>query len=481
MQRDNLRLGAFGLVLALWWTYGLSACGEAPSDLVSPECTIAPGRLAEAKQALIRAKGESCPAPCDADYVLTELAKLPAYGRCGTITLAGNTASEGPAPGRTIASSGTSVATFLFETSGSMNGYLAQQRGMKDHVLDFIQRVRSPQAPLVDTLRLGYIGQRVTSFDGEAMDFGQTLVANKLPKNAGSTSDIADLVQQAFAKTDARSAVVFVSDMVFSPAKTVDPNAYLTKQEILIRNAVEQRLAADPDFSVALLRAESSFKGTYYCVNDKEVKLDGDRPYFMFLAGPRKLVVALVKTATKVTGGTAVSFFGVASELSFELQPADPTSKYGQYQLPQKQSSPPSLSSPEGATAGQTKGQLVVPIFVDLSPLADPQAAAEQLASDKRFEFAGLKPLTRPSPEGYTHELRIRRDGTQYTGATVIELARPTSAAVLDVYFIDTNPCTAAELGDRTYGLQQLVNGLGFAYRNFAGQPAATLTFSINK
>ncbi len=457
-----------------------STCGGESDDLVSPDCTLAPGRLAEAKQTLIRARGQACPAPCDTEYVLAELAKLPEYARCEVITLA--TATDGvDDPGSTAPITPASlVATLLFETSGSMNGYLAQQAGLKDHLLDFVQRVRSPRAALVDTLRLGYIGRRITDFDGEAMDFGASLVAGRLPTKSGSTSDIAALVRQAFAKTDRRSAVVVVSDMVFSPAKGDDPNTYLTQQEILIREAVEQRLDADPDFSVALLRTESPFRGTYYCANDGPVRLNGERPYFMLFAGPRRAVVSLVRTAQEVTGGQTVTFSGGPTALAFEIQPADGGGKFGQYQLPPKPTTPASISNPEGARAGQTKGQLTVPIHVDLSPLVDPVASAEALSSDKRFEFADLQPLPNASPGGYTHELRIRRSGTQYKGPTVVELARAAGGAELDAYYSDENPCDAAALGATTYGLRQLVDGLGFAYRSYAGQPAATLTFTVN-
>ena len=135
----------------------------------------------------------------------------------------------------------------------------------------------------------------------------------------------------------------------------------------------------------------------------------------------------------------------------------------------------PTLTRVKTATGGANANTLLVTLHADLSGLADAQAAVEGALVTGGFELVEVVPI-REAP--YTHAITLRRSGTQYPGEVTLRLPRGSSADLSGRYLSDdvADPST---FPGRTFGLQQLVEGVEGAYEPFADAPAAVLTFVI--
>ena len=275
----SVALAAAGLLLLSLLTHG---CGGSTglAKYVGEDCTTTPDNIALARKSLRNTGLSKCAevATCDDAFVMAQMA---GSAGCERVTLAGE-AADSPAglPPATRADGPTALHVF-FESSASMNAYIAQQAGLKDHLLDAVQRMQSPMGRAADSLGFYYVAERSAPYAGAAMDFVASLRPGRLPEVGAATSDIADLVATAFAKTSPTDAIVLVSDYVFSPGRGVNAAQYLSQQKIVIRDLVQRRLRDQADFSVAIVAAEGDFDGDVLRPQQRDLPLPWSAPVLL--------------------------------------------------------------------------------------------------------------------------------------------------------------------------------------------------------
>ena len=466
---------AVGLALAA----GLGqACGtDSLAALPDEDCAVTAAQLTRARQTL-RNRGDadcaSAEAPCDDAFVL---AALTAVSDCDAVVLAGATPGADLGTATSGTATGARTLHLLFESSASMNAYLAQQRGLPDHLFDGIQALRSPTTGIVEAVRPYYIGSREAAFEGDAMDFVATLTAQRIPDVGKSTSDVAGLVEAAFAKTGPADAIVLVSDFVFSPGRGVDAVQFLRKQETRIKEAIERRQARRPDFSVALVAASSDFRGTYYDRDDRTHRYDGRRPYYYLVAGPQSLVLQAAQVLARESNGETAFFPPATLTVPAALAPAKADGREGRYRIVEDAAAP-TLGDAKPANGGPNDGRLYVRLHADLSGLPSPERDLLDAENEAGYVVDDVEALPR-SRRPMTHEVILRHGGRRvYPGAVRLEVPRP-AAASLRRRYLDDDTGGPSTFEGKTFGLQQLVEGIAGAYAAYADEPLATLTFHV--
>lgn len=463
-QYRSLLLPATAIVSAL----ALPGCFGDDNASYVVDCRLDPVLLEDAKQYLISEGDVRCRSGCDEAYVLSELADR--EPECDEVLLG---PGVGVDPDTTTRAVGPTAATLLFEVSGSMSGYLAQQSGMRDHLADLVSRVRSPMDPAVDSLSVIFVGKQQQAYTGRLPAFAGSLLPGKLPSVGTSTSDIAALIDTTFAKADFTRASMLVSDLVLSPGKKEAADAYLTDQGIAVRDATEALRVRQPNAAVALVTADSDFDGKYYDCDDDSARYTGIRPYHYVIAGPQALVTTLAERTVTATGGTSVVFTGATVALPFEVQAANPNKEYGFFRVDTTNETPVLV---EAEPANRTV-QLEVVIHVDLSGVPGANTALDAATVTEGFELADHRRLpTTAAP--YTHELTLRHDGKLF--ARTVRLTLP-KGGVGDLAARSTNDCgnDPSQFPGQTFGLVDIVQGIDEAFANTRDAPAAQLSFSI--
>ena len=290
-------------------------------------------------------------------------------------------------------------------------------------------------------------------------------------------------VEAAFAKTAPATAVVLVSDFVFSPAKGVEAKEFLRKQEVRIKEAIEQRQATLPDFTVALVAADSDFDGTYYTRRapadgrEKKVQYEGQRPYYYLVAGPQAIVLQTAQVLERESRGETAFFSPTTQSLPVELVEARGDRSEGYYRIVQG-TVVPTLTDAKLANGGKYDDRLRVHLRADLSGLPSPERDLMRASGETGFEVVEIDALPR-SARPMTHEIVLEYDGRRIYPATV-ELAVPRPAvASLRSRYLDDDIAGPSTFPGKTFGLQQLVEGIAAAYATHEREPLAMLSFQI--
>lgn len=476
----SLLVGVVILILAL-----LTDCGG-PTGLaqyVAHDCTTTPEQIVSARRSLRNTGMSKCAdeATCDDAFVLAELARAT---DCPGVSLNGKIDTV------SIVSVGPTTVHLFFEASISMYPYLAQETGLKNHLRAVVRKLQSPLNPAADNRKYYYVGYRSASiYDGESeQNFIETLTEEQLGDELSDvgkySSDIADLVDSAFTKTGPADAAILVSDFVFSPpGNGNDDTQWFGKQQNAIIDLVEQRLALrNSDFSVVLIAADSDFDGLYYSPKEKGQKVKskefkGKRPYYYLVAGPRQLALGATERIESTIGKEMVFFSPETLKVPVSVvAPMSPSE--GSFRESTDTDVPTITDAKPAFRVGACEGALIVRLKADLSGLADAARAVEPATvSGGDFELVEVVPIT-PAQPPYTHYVTLRRRGTQFPGTIIVEVPRSDASNMRNRYF-------QADLGDpydfpgKTFGLQQLVEGIEGAYARYASTPAATLTFRI--
>jgi hypothetical protein len=166
------------------------------------------------------------------------------------------------------------------ENSGSMQGYIAAPE-FYDAVHAFITDIYV--AKMADTTEFYFINDKILPQGGDLDSyFAQFKLANF---NYGS-SDISKMLKMILDKNDGNTVSVLVSDCIFSPGKGVDAADYLNRERDGIKTLWADKSNKVNGMAAAVFRKSAMFKGKFFNKLNKPIKINEERPYFIWVMGP---------------------------------------------------------------------------------------------------------------------------------------------------------------------------------------------------
>ncbi len=178
------------------------------------------------------------------------------------------------------------------ENSGSMYGYMCDGSQLKDAIFDYVSDLNG----CTKTSKLYYINSDVIPFKGSLEHYIKSLSPSTFKKAGGNylNTDISELIHKIISNTNDTIVSMFVSDCILDlPA--ADSKKFLNTCRISIKNAINEGRKRIPDLGVEVLKMTSDFEGNYYYPNGAVEKIQGKRPYYIWIFGSRKVLANLNK------------------------------------------------------------------------------------------------------------------------------------------------------------------------------------------
>lgn len=197
------------------------------------------------------------------------------------------------------------------ENSASMDGYVAGITGFENAVYSYLAKIQGADLGVIpdslpqnkNVMVLNYINSKIIEQNPNIDAFIRALEPIAFKNKGGNrgTTDISQILRTIVEQTDDNDISIFVSDCIFSPgrayAREDDAKEYLTSQKVGITTTFSSKLndRDGSDFSVAVMRLTSNFRGYYYDRLDAPHPYDGIRPYYIWLMGSREHIANLLK------------------------------------------------------------------------------------------------------------------------------------------------------------------------------------------
>lgn len=175
------------------------------------------------------------------------------------------------------------------ENSGSMNGYMTNGSEFKDAAFDLITSV--DKCGVVDTTELYFINSRLIPYNKSAEDFVKNMNPATFRSYGGNlaNTDLADIIKNVVTSANNNDVSLLISDFILD----VPDGEVLELKSLVIRNAIKDRLKIQNDFSVYIMRLESSFDGRF-----NGTMIHEKRPYYMWLFGSKSVLSNILTQVT---------------------------------------------------------------------------------------------------------------------------------------------------------------------------------------
>lgn len=178
------------------------------------------------------------------------------------------------------------VVNVYLENSGSMNGYVDGGRTMfQQDVYNYLSDVDISGIP--SEMNLFFINSKIIPQNSVISNFINMLNPNSFRVAGGNTAttDMADIFKLILDKTSNDTLSIFISDCIFSPGNIASPEAYLTNQQIGIKESFAKYVAEHPNFGVMVYQLSSNFNGRYFDYRNRPHQYSGERPYYIWVMG----------------------------------------------------------------------------------------------------------------------------------------------------------------------------------------------------
>ena len=354
------------------------------------------------------------------------------------------------------------VINAYIENSGSMDGYVKGGTEFKSMVYNYLSDIKISK--ITDSLNLYYINSEVISLGtvSEEMDVLKDFIEKLDPKtfkikggNLG-TSDIADVIKSVMQKTDDHTISLLVTDGIFSPGKGKNAQQYIVNQEIGIKNSFATFLEKEKNAAVIVYQLSSQFDGIYYDKIDTKIPFIGQRPFYIWVIGKAKHLVALTRAVPES------KFNGQGVQNVFSIMPGNQQVKYavnpsiGKF----KKSKKDPQKTIESLEKDSHTGKVKFAVNVDFSGLLlDENYLLDTANYENSSKYAlEIKPSSTKNM-GYTHVLNFSSDKV-YKGTVSIKLKDKCPDWVERVN--DDDGSTPAK--GKTYGIKYQINGVFKAF-----------------
>lgn len=181
------------------------------------------------------------------------------------------------------------------ENSGSIDGYVNGGTLFKTDLYAMLTDGN------VNKVTFNYVNDKIYPQQCNARDFIMNVTPTTFKNQGGNRaySDISEVVERVLANSPKQVALL-ASDFIFSPpANAESVKAYLNIQQQDVCNSLQKKLKNDSCFSVVMLQGMSKYNGYYWNVSNVPTKYEGERPYYVMLAGKRTALAKLLHSIEK--------------------------------------------------------------------------------------------------------------------------------------------------------------------------------------
>lgn len=172
---------------------------------------------------------------------------------------------------------------FYIENSGSMYGYLGDNTAFDDVVLGLMTNINRYD----EDIDMAFVNNKIHPIDAQLDDFMDYLNPSRL-SNLGNTrsSNLADVLQTVIEQqTEDDKAAILLSDFVFSISNHQNVRSELTDQKYGITNIIHNNRLKERGLGILVMKFSAQFKGNYYSFDNKTIRLDEQRPYYLWVIG----------------------------------------------------------------------------------------------------------------------------------------------------------------------------------------------------
>jgi hypothetical protein len=185
------------------------------------------------------------------------------------------------------------IVNVYIENSGSMDGYVQGATEFETAVYSYLSDIII--SGVSDTLNLNYINSKIIEYGSDIEDFIKKLEPSTFRERGGNrgTSDIANVIDSVLSETQDNEMAILVTDGIFSPEKGKNATEYLVNQQIGIKRRMADYLKKYPNSAVIVYQLSSNFNGTYYNNVDAKIKINEQRPFYIYVIGEAKQLANL--------------------------------------------------------------------------------------------------------------------------------------------------------------------------------------------
>lgn len=364
----------------------------------------------------------------------------------------------------------------FLENSASMDGYVGGNSEFKNAVFNFLSDISLKTNDLTDSLKLYYINSSVIPHNSSLSDFIDKLSPADFKAKGGvrGTTDIHEVLSSALKTVQNQNEVaIFISDCVFSPGKGKEPKNYLAGQSAGIKLSFGEALYANKDLATIIVKLNSSFSGTYYDYENKEINLQNqNRPYYIWIIGKYDKVQTLLnKVKLKDIKGGIENYYALypsTNALEYEIIRQD---KIGNFAI--NRTNKNEIENAKVSERGNDNGTFQLAIAVNFNNLGQ----AEDFLLDGRnykmnnqdysIEVKKIEEQEKandPSLSKYSHKLLLKTQKLFNTKLD-IELQRTMPKWIEDTHSEDDKIQSGAELR-KTFGFKYMIEGVTDAYES---------------
>ncbi|MCY3997766.1 MAG: hypothetical protein OXE55_00220 [Flavobacteriaceae bacterium] len=380
----------------------------------------------------------------------------------------------------------TERVVFYIENSGSVAPYLHSiDSELKTTLLELTQIPHFRDIPksyyFIDGKSIQYIGNDLSS-----------LKRNLIPQNfQAPTSDLNETFRMVLDSVPNQISVLLTDGLYdISDKSDVDcyiekPDERLTRETVLLRSLFNQRIS-DTEFHTILLKAISSFSGSYYYATKPgvcSVRIDQNRPYYYFLFGESNILnlKSFRSYLEKMNHVKELASFKKLSDtdnkLSIELSHYRPNQTRGSYTICREE-----LNCLNGIKTDRSGQGFDFKFKADFSHFHWFNSIIESIdayeLSNSNFYISDVSSI---SESQFTHEITVSSDSKNiYDRNLEISL----SSCYLPGWIIDSSSTDETFIVDdtsTTWGLEMIMTAIGESYCVENQNQIAKLNFKLKK
>lgn len=209
------------------------------------------------------------------------------------------------------------IINVYIENSGSMDGYVKGVTEFEQAVYNYLTDIKISQ--FSDSLNLFYINSEIIPQGSDISDFIEKLEPTNFKIKGGSrgTTDISNLLKSVLTETGSNEIAILVTDGIFSPGLGKDAEQYLVNQQIGIKSNMADYLKKYPNSAVVIYQLLSKFDGWYYNREDSKIKIEEQRPYYIWIIGETDHLNELIRKVpeSKFKGSGIKHTFSITKRL----------------------------------------------------------------------------------------------------------------------------------------------------------------------
>ncbi|MFK7949104.1 MAG: hypothetical protein AB8G11_16055 [Saprospiraceae bacterium] len=379
----------------------------------------------------------------------------------------------------------------FLENSASMDGYVKGKTKFESSIYAFLSDINL-SGTIADSLNLNYINSKKIPFKPEVEDFIDKLEPSTFSSRGGNrgNSDMKNILDNILTETEDNNVSVFISDCLFSLKSTNNTEELLTNQSIGIKTIFAKKLKESKDFAVLVLHLNSEFDGNFYTYKNQRIKVDDERPYYIWIMGNHHYIKTLMKELNieKSLKGNIENYFCWAKSSTTPAYRTTMLESWGSYR-PNPTNPLYGMQNPTKGKRAEQKGIFQFSIAVDLEGYGLHPDYLDNInnysTSDDAFEVVKASKITK-------EQKRKRENLSDYSHIIVIQTKKIKSVD-LDISLKQVFPewinewhwepekgKNEQEELQKSFGLKYLLEGVDEAYKGPKSEEKNFFTLTVN-